>query len=176
MKDPENSEDFMSSDLGRRVTYSDFTTIDWIHDNTKERVRQRALVKIKGIRGILVRAWDSSISWISVVLIGICDALNKGIITGLIAGYINISAEWLSDVKEGYCSTGFYLKYKYCCQFKENDCPEWISWDQNWILGYFIFILFAVVFGLLSVIFVLNYAPYAAGSGIPEVLVLKSNY
>jgi chloride channel 3/4/5 len=66
-----NSVDLLIDDVGRRVSYSDFTTIDWIHDNTKERIRQRALSKIKGLRGILSRFWDASTSWISVLLIGI---------------------------------------------------------------------------------------------------------
>lgn len=162
------SKDLLLNEYGQRVTCSDFTTIDWIHDNTKERGRQRALSKIRGIRGILIRAWDASTSWISVLLIGT--------ITGLIAGYINISAEWLSDIKEGYCSTGFYLKYKFCCQYRENNCSEWISWDQNWILGYVIFTSLAVGFALLSGLFVSNYAPYAAGSGIPEVKTILGGF
>ena len=65
-----DAKDLLVDDFGRRVTYSDFTTIDWIHDNTKERVRQRALAKITGIRGILLRVWDASIAWIAVLLIG----------------------------------------------------------------------------------------------------------
>jgi chloride channel 3/4/5 len=105
----------------------------------------------------------------------ICDLI-LGTISGLIAGYINISAEWLSDIKEGYCSHSFYLKYKFCCQFREENCPEWISWDQNWILGYFLFTLFAVSFGLLSALFVSNFAPYAAGSGIPEVKTILGGF
>jgi chloride channel 3/4/5 len=67
----QDSEGLLENDLNNRVTYSDYTTIDWIHDNTKERVRQRGLAKIKGIKGILIRTWDASISWISVLLIGI---------------------------------------------------------------------------------------------------------
>ncbi len=67
------------------------------------------------------------------------------------------------------------MKYKFCCQSRESDCPEWISWDQSWILGYFIFTTLAVLFGLLSAIFVSNYAPYAAGSGIPEVMDFNTN-
>ena len=103
----------------------------------------------------------------------VCSLFNAlGAITGLIAGYIDISAEWLSDIKEGYCSDGFYLKYKFCCQYREDNCPEWVSWDQSWIVGYFLYTGLAVIFGLLSAVFVYQYAPYAAGSGIPEVIKL----
>lgn len=69
------SMDFLSEGTGRRVAYSDFTTIDWIHDTTKERVRLRQLFKMRGYRGLLTRAWDASKAWIVVILMGRNDAL-----------------------------------------------------------------------------------------------------
>ena len=92
---------------GRRVFYENFTSIDFIHDFAKERVRLKALRQRKGLKGRLLMAFDASQAWILVFLIGS--------ITGLLAGFIVICSEWLSDLKEGYCSAGFYLNKKFCC-------------------------------------------------------------
>jgi H+/Cl- antiporter ClcA len=43
-----------------------------------------------------------------------------GIAIGLNAALLNIITEWLSDVKMGYCETGFYLNENFCCWGEEN--------------------------------------------------------
>lgn len=57
--------------------------------------------------------------------------------------------------------------------------PQWFSWPEvfglyhegagAFIISYFFFIVWACLFGLLAVLLVRVFAPYASGSGIPEV-------
>lgn len=41
--------------------------------------------------------------------------LGKGACIGLNASFLNIIAEWLSDIKLGHCTTAFYLNENFCC-------------------------------------------------------------
>lgn len=60
---------------------------------------------------------------------------------GSLAGLIDISAHWMTDLKEGVCLAGFWFNHEHCCwksntTFTDRDkCPEWKSWSQL-ILGY----------------------------------------
>ena len=91
---------------GRRI-YDDLTAIDWIFEYTKERRRRRSLQRRTGLTGHLAKMLDSSHIWI--VLIG------TGVAAGLVAGGIDIVANWLGDLKDGYCSSSFYLSRNFCC-------------------------------------------------------------
>lgn len=59
---------------------------------------------------------------------------------GSLAGLIDISAHWMTDLKEGVCLAGFWFNHEHCCwksntAFTDRDkCPEWKSWSQL-ILG-----------------------------------------
>ncbi|KAK0535190.1 glycerol ethanol, ferric requiring protein [Tilletia horrida] len=48
-------------------------------------------------------AWDSGV----VILVGILIGVNMAI--------ISIATEWASDLKQGYCSAGWWLNQKFCC-------------------------------------------------------------
>lgn len=57
--------------------------------------------------------------------------------SGSLAGLIDISAHWMTDLKEGICTKGFWFNHEHCCwksdhvTFEERDkCPEWNSWSQ----------------------------------------------
>lgn len=43
-----------------------------------------------------------------------------GATIGLNAGFLNITTEWLSDLKLGYCGTAFYLNEQFCCWGEDN--------------------------------------------------------
>ena len=96
----------MADGPGRRI-YDDLTAIDWIFEYTKERLRRRSVERRTGLTGYLAKLLDSSHIWI--VLIG------TGVAAGVVAGGIDIVANWLGDLKDGYCSSSFYLSRNFCC-------------------------------------------------------------
>lgn len=57
--------------------------------------------------------------------------------SGSLAGLIDISAHWMTDLKEGICTEGLWFNHEHCCwdsdqvTFEEKDkCPKWNSWSQ----------------------------------------------
>ena len=108
-------------------------------------------------------------------------------------GIIDVGAEWASDLKEGICPGSFYFDLDSCCWLSNEtvpdngSCSKWKTWAELYgvkraadvyVLNYFIYITLAVVFGGMAGLFVTRLAPYASGSGIPEVYVycLLANY
>ncbi|CAG8463355.1 9168_t:CDS:10 [Acaulospora morrowiae] len=189
---------------GIRVWYDDYTTIDWIHDYVKERVRVRRLYSIGGIRGYLKTSFDGLQGWVLVFLIGI--------VTACFAGAVDVAAEWGSDLKDGYCNTDFYSKKSFCCKNSadlEESCANWTTWSQalhfeseeeSWWFDYFAYVFVAFCFAVGAAILVKynslyaspsskssstisenrpshkNLRSYAAGSGIPEVKTILSGF
>lgn len=57
--------------------------------------------------------------------------------SGSLAGLIDISAHWMTDLKEGICTEGLWFNHEHCCwdshqvTFEDkNKCPKWNSWSQ----------------------------------------------
>lgn len=104
---------------GRRVGYDDLTAIDWIFEYTKERQRKRLLYSSgQGIMGHLRRLLDAGKVWFVLIATGIA--------VGIIAAVIDISSNWLGDIKTGYCKNGpgggkFYLNRRFCCWGHEGE-------------------------------------------------------
>jgi chloride channel 3/4/5 len=138
---------------GRRVGYEDLTAIDWIFEYTKERQRLRFLYSsATGLLGYLQQFADASQVWIVLVLTGLA--------VGAVAASIDVTTDWLGDLKTGYCSSGpeggaFYLSKGFCCLgYDESaNCAGWKSWSSalgissgggRWFIEYFFFILFSV--------------------------------
>lgn len=138
---------------GRRVAYDDLTAIDWIFEYTKERQRLRVLdSNSNGLVGVLQRFADASQVWVILILTGLA--------VGALAAGINITTDWLADLKTGYCSSGpeggaFYLNKAFCCWGYEeaSQCQGWTPWAQavgisstqgKWILEYIVFLFFSV--------------------------------
>lgn len=150
---------------GLRVWYQDYTTIgippplvhplyifiDWIHDNIKDKHRIRSLRTLPGLSGWCKNTLDASQAWILVFLIGIS--------CGCIASGIDILLNWASDLKTGVCVRDWRLNKRFCCNgtvsFFE-PCEDWRHWSgsrDHWI-DYIAFILFGMVFALISVMLV----------------------
>ncbi|EPS28264.1 H(+)/Cl(-) exchange transporter 3 [Penicillium oxalicum] len=163
---------------GRRVGYDDFTAIDWIYEYTKERQRKRLLYSTgQGIVGYLRRFFEASNVWLVLIATGIA--------VGLLAGAIDITTDWLGDLKIGYCRSGsgggkFYLNRSFCCWGLDDysKCMDWTPWSSAltvsssagaYITAYIFYIGFSVAFALCACILVRKFAIYARHSGIPEI-------
>ena len=112
-----------------------------------------------------------------------------GMASGVAAGIIDIGAGWMGDLKEGLCWTGFWLNKRACCfvsndtLFETDHCADWREWAElfgvdGWgavyAVNYMTYLVIAVFFATLSVVLVRVFAPYACGSGIPEVSVTQN--
>lgn len=73
--------------------YDDFHTIDWPRDLARDRMRHKFVENQKdsSALGMLYALWDASSGWVCVLLVGLA--------AGTIAGVIDISARWMSDLK-----------------------------------------------------------------------------
>jgi len=67
---------------------------------------------------------------------------------GINAAVISIITEWLSDIKMGYCSDGWWLNQQFCCWELDGDeesgCDSWHLWSTVTVARWFIYVLFAV--------------------------------
>ncbi|XP_014012071.2 H(+)/Cl(-) exchange transporter 5 isoform X2 [Salmo salar] len=168
-------------------TYEDFNTIDWVREKSKDRDRHREITSKseQSTWALLHSISDAFSGWLLMLLIGL--------MSGALAGCIDISAHWLTDLKEGVCLSGFWFNHEHCCwgsnqtTFQERDkCPQWQSWAEllggssegaaAYIVNYLMFMLCALLFSFLAVILVRAFAPYACGSGIPEIKTILSGF
>nr|CDS28445.1 H():Cl() exchange transporter 3 [Hymenolepis microstoma] len=165
--------------------YDDFETIDWVKDIACDRDRYRRIHSDKNtLLGKLRIYWNSASGWICVSLVGIA--------AGLIAALIDIGTPWLTDLKEGICLDALWFNRAQCCWSSDvpgEDCPEWYSWSRlmmnkdpsgenpsAYFVSYVVFVLWALAFSTLCVAFVRMFAPYACGSGIPEIKTILSGF
>ncbi|KAF9357964.1 hypothetical protein BGX26_002756 [Mortierella sp. AD094] len=117
-------EALVKENNGIRIWYHNYTTIDWIHDFVKERVRLRHLRSLGGIRGMIKNRADSLKGWVLVLL--------TGLITACLAAFIDVSSWWLGDLRMGYCTTNFWWSQYFCCwgSTSSGPCPEWTPWSK----------------------------------------------
>ena len=83
------------------------------------------------------------------------------------------------------CPESSYYAKEQCCWLNNEtyidsggNCPAWHEWathlsidSSSYIFDYFIYVSFSVALAGLAGLFVVVIAPYAAGSGIPEVCI-----
>ncbi|XP_045144206.1 H(+)/Cl(-) exchange transporter 5 [Echinops telfairi] len=179
--------DFLEEPIPGVGTYDDFNTIDWVREKSRDRDRHREITnKSKESTWALIHSVSDAFSgWLLMLLIGL--------LSGSLAGVIDISAHWMTDLKEGICTGGFWFNHEHCCwnsdhvTFEDRDkCPEWNSWSQliistnegafAYIVNYFMYVLWALLFAFLAVSLVKVFAPYACGSGIPEIKTILSGF
>ncbi|ORX49047.1 hypothetical protein DM01DRAFT_1338223 [Hesseltinella vesiculosa] len=120
----EDRQDLIDENTGVRVWSDSYSSIDWIHDRIKEGVRLRKLRNKSGLRGQWLKAVDASQAWILVFSIGIAVAS--------IAWFIDVVQEWMSDLKQGYCSTQWRYNRQFCCWgIPEHEaCDAWKTWPE----------------------------------------------
>lgn len=77
-----------------------------------------------------------------------------GVCIGINAAIISIVTEWLSDMKMGYCSDGWWLNQQFCCWEIEGDemdgCESWRPWTTVSFARWIVFVFIAVSSSLLS--------------------------
>ncbi|EGN99742.1 hypothetical protein SERLA73DRAFT_88360 [Serpula lacrymans var. lacrymans S7.3] len=123
---------------GIRVWYSSFSSIDWLHDAIKDSVRFSRLRRGKSIRSRIRLAFDKSLGWIIVTIVGF--------LTSVIAFLVIRGEQWLFDAKEGYCTTSLWRAKSFCCPTtsddlllsNDTDCPAWRTWSyayESWTHG-----------------------------------------
>jgi chloride channel 3/4/5 len=138
-----------ASFLDERNWYDQFTSTDWVHDSIADGARLRELRKRKDFRGRLLAAFDGAQGWILVALIG-C-------ITAAIAYFVDVTEDFVFDLKEGFCTTRWFHNHESCCA-DTLDCSGWRSWsqilsasgsDNGWV-DHSMFVLWVVILSVIS--------------------------
>ncbi|XP_051756665.1 H(+)/Cl(-) exchange transporter 5 isoform X2 [Ctenopharyngodon idella] len=179
--------DLMDDTIPGIGTYEDFNTIDWVREKSKDRDRHREITNKskQSTLALLFSVSDAFSGWLLMLLIGL--------MSGALAGGIDIAAHWMTDLKEGVCLNGFWFNHEDCCwtsnetTFQERDkCPQWKSWAElvvgvnegasAYVVSYFMYVCWALLFAFLAVTLVRAFAPYACGSGIPEIKTILSGF
>ncbi|PVU97847.1 hypothetical protein BB561_000247 [Smittium simulii] len=150
--------------------FKEFETIDWIEE-AKNQVAYKnssALAENNSFYSVAHSAFNLIQVWIVIFLVAAIIGLNTAV--------ISIVTEWLSDIKLGYCSNHWWLNEKFCCWQNWNtfgSCPDWKEWSvattsyNVYILDWIMYIFFGAI---------QEYAPYAAGSGLPEIKTVLAGY
>ncbi|KAJ1734406.1 glycerol ethanol, ferric requiring protein [Coemansia sp. Benny D160-2] len=153
--------------------FDDFTTVDWVDDGAKEHQRQQKKQR-HASRGI----YEASVSWGVVVAVGALIGINTAM--------ISIVTEWLSDLKLGVCQGAWWLNEEFCCwqqeQQNNSSCDQWATWDQLLVgthvgvVRWAAFVAIGTGVAATCAWLVREYAPMAAGSGLPEIKATLSGY
>uniref|UniRef100_A0A674EJY0 Chloride channel protein n=1 Tax=Salmo trutta TaxID=8032 RepID=A0A674EJY0_SALTR len=182
-----NLMDFLDEPFPDVGTYEDFHTIDWLREKSRDTDRHRKIsIKSKESYWELIKSLlDAWSGWVVMLLIGM--------LTGTLAGVIDLAVDWMTDLKEGVCLSALYYSREQCCwtsnetTFDDRDkCPQWQKWAElmtghsegpgAYVLNYFLYVLWALLFSFLAVSLVRVFAPYACGSGIPEIKTILSGF
>ncbi|XP_055021356.1 H(+)/Cl(-) exchange transporter 4 isoform X1 [Boleophthalmus pectinirostris] len=182
-----NLMDFLDEPFPDVATYEDFHTIDWLREKSRDTDRHRKITsKSKESLWELIKSLlDAWSGWVVMLLIGL--------LSGSLAGIIDLAVDWMTDLKEGVCLSAFWYSHEQCCwtsnqtTFADRDkCPEWKKWAElmtgsaegagAYVLNYFLYTLWALFFSLMAVSLVRVFAPYACGSGIPEIKTILSGF
>ncbi|XP_055932596.1 H(+)/Cl(-) exchange transporter 5-like isoform X3 [Argiope bruennichi] len=166
--------------------YGDFHTIDWQRDLSRDTYRQKYIARKakESYRELLKSYYDKLSGWLCVFCVGVA--------AGSVAGFIDIGEGWMKDLKEGICPDAFWLNKEQCCwssneTFYEGDeCDQWVSWyrffkldyfsTKEYFLSYTLYVLWSLLFALLACSMVKTFAPYASGSGVPEIKTILSGF
>ncbi|KAF1816802.1 hypothetical protein P152DRAFT_469331 [Eremomyces bilateralis CBS 781.70] len=134
--------------IGERLPYSEYTTIDWLHDIVKSSYRYRSLrppLTTPTLRTRLDNILDLLTPWIAVALIGA--------LTAIIAFLVDVAVAVVSDYKLGYCPWALTPREE-CASFRfwftdKNIEQVDISRSGFWA-AYAVYVTWALLFGVIS--------------------------
>ncbi|KAF2448697.1 hypothetical protein P171DRAFT_218030 [Karstenula rhodostoma CBS 690.94] len=104
-----------------RVWYNQFTSIDWTASTISDAYRVKALRNRKDFWGRVSAWFDGAQAWLLVAIIGV--------LTALVAYFVNMAESTLYDWKEGYCTKRWYKSRKFCCD-GASICEDWLHWSR----------------------------------------------
>lgn len=166
--------------------YDDFHTIDWQRDIARDRMRHRYIIKKReeSMWDWIKSGHDAWSGWLCVFLVGV--------FAGAVAGMIDIGTSWMSDLRFGICPEAFWFNQEQCCWssnetfYDGNNCSDWFSWPEvfghtgggagAYVISYIFYILWSLLFASLAASLVMMFAPYACGSGVPEIKTILSGF
>ncbi|XP_076069932.1 chloride channel protein 3 isoform X2 [Oratosquilla oratoria] len=181
-----NGMDSEEQDFAGIGQYDDFHTIDWQRDIARDRMRHRHIIKKKknSILDWIISGHDAWSGWLCVFLVGL--------IAGVVAGTIDIGASWMSDLRFGICPEAFWFNKEQCCwssnetYYDGDNCSNWSTWPKvfintnvgvgAYIISYILYVMWSLLFASLAASLVMMFAPYACGSGIPEIKTILSGF
>jgi len=170
--------------------YDNYDTIDWIRDSTRDRRLRDTVDEL-----ISKSHWPKFIIYLTRIFYRVQAWIILSLIAvscGILAASIAIPVDWLSDTRFGYCTQGFFLSARMCCQeypttaSEPNLCEKWKTWGElfglsranggAFVINYFMYIIAGVTYATIAGIFVSLFAPLAAGSGIAEVKTILGGF
>lgn len=144
-------------------------TLDWIQDSLHERTfqnkapRSRVIAQLDRSDGAVGYLWrlirrtlEEGEAYVVISLVGVYYNTFQslvdidrpvGVIIGVSAALISIITTWLSDIKMGHCTTGWWLSRKFCCLEVSDEleaCAEWKNWGGVEPFRWIAYVLFAV--------------------------------
>jgi chloride channel 3/4/5 len=156
--------------------WSCFIGVDWFRAKNEDR-RTRRNKKYYGGKWSRLAFWAySSQGWVLVFVIGL--------ITGVIAAWVDNVSEWFFDIREGICQPWFWLSRRSCCPFSQHDdCSQWKKYSTivslngyHYVADMFMYVAPGILMGVLSALFCQVMSKHAVGSGIPEIKVLLGGF
>ena len=138
-----------------RVWYDQYTSTDWVHDSIADNFRVRELRSRKDFKGRLYAWLDGAQGWILAAVVG-C-------LTACIAYFVDVTEAAIFNIKEGYCTEGFWISRSKCC-LSDNDCPMWRTWGEavnatgsaRQPVEFIFFVLFVVLFSVAAALLTLS--------------------
>lgn len=157
--------------LDPKKIYSAFRSVDWLQDNMKD-CRSR-LSRPPSI-------FNGSQTWILIFItgtsIGVCSA------------FISIVCAWMTDFKQGFCKSQWYLPKEICCKglqktLNSEHCDDFVPWsnlafgmNEFSLFNYSVYIVLSVLMATICAILVKNLGKNAAGSGSPEIKTILGGF
>ncbi|XP_032364648.1 H(+)/Cl(-) exchange transporter 4-like, partial [Etheostoma spectabile] len=187
-----NLMDFLDEPFPDVGTYEDFHTIDWLREKSRDTDRHRKITsKSKESFWELIKSLlDAWSGWVVMPAhrapLGQWEGKRD-------AGRGHRPGGGLeTDLKEGVCLSAFWYSHEQCCWTSNEttsttgqvspvaEVGELMTGHAEgagaYVLNYFLYVLWALLFSFLAVSLVRVFAPYACGSGIPEIKTILSGF